>query len=176
MDTERVDGRGWKVRRSCKSNCQDMINVGLISDTHRLLRDEAVACLKGSDLIIHAGDIGSMDVISGLEKLAPVRAIRGNIDRGTWADAFPEEDLVEIEDTRIYVLHDRNAMTLGPESSGFGVVVSGHSHNPEIERLGGVLYVNPGSAGPRRFKLPVAIAKLRIKGAEVEASIQELTC
>jgi len=152
-----------------------MINVGLISDTHRLLRDEAVAFLKGSDLIIHAGDIGSMDVISGLEKLAPVRAIRGNIDRGPWAGAFPEEDLVEIEDTRIYILHDRNAMTLDPESSGFDVVVSGHSHNPKIERLGGVLYVNPGSAGPRRFRLPVAIAKLRIKGAEVEASIQELT-
>lgn len=152
-----------------------MVNVGLISDTHRLLREEAVACLKGSDLIIHAGDIGSLDVIAGLEKLAPVRAIRGNIDQGSWAEAFPDEDIVEIEDTRIFVIHNRNEMTLDPESSGFGVVVSGHSHNPRIERLGGVLYVNPGSAGPRRFKLPVAVAQLRVDGAEVEASVQKLT-
>jgi putative phosphoesterase len=151
-----------------------MFNVGLISDTHRLLRDEAVACLEDSDLIIHAGDIGSMDVIAGLEKLAPVRAIRGNLDRGSWAGAFPDEDEVEIGDTRIYVVHNRIETMLDPKSSGFGVVVSGHSHNPKIERLGGVLYVNPGSAGPRRFKLPVAIAKLRINGAKVEASIREL--
>jgi len=102
-----------------------------------------------------------MDLITGLEKLAPVRAIRGHIDRGSWAGAFPDEDVVEIGDTRIFVVHNRSEMTLDPESSGFGVVVSGHSHNPKIERLGSVLRVNPGSAGPRRFKLPVAVAKLR---------------
>jgi putative phosphoesterase len=125
-------------------------------------------------LIIHAGDIGSIAVIAGLEKLASVRAIRGNIDKGSWAEAFPDEDVVEIEGTRIFVIHNRNEMTLVPASSGFGVVVSGHSHNPNIECLGGVLYVNPGSAGPRRFKLPVTVAKLRVAGAEVKASIQEL--
>lgn len=151
-----------------------MVNVGLISDTHRLLREEAVACLKDSDLIIHAGDIGSLDVIVGLEKLAPVRAIRGNIDQGGWAEVFPDEVVVEMEDTRIYVIHDRNEKTLDPESSGFDVIVSGHSHKPRIERLGGVLYVNPGSAGPRRFKLPVTVATLRIDGAQLDASIQEL--
>jgi len=116
-----------------------------------------------------------MNVISGLEKLAPVRVIRGNIDQGSWAGAFPEEDVVEIEDTCIYVIHNRKEMTLDPKSSGFDVVVSGHSHNPEIERLGGVLYVNPGSAGPRRFKLPGTVAKLRVNGAKVQASIHKLT-
>jgi putative phosphoesterase len=116
--------------------------------------------------------------IKDLDKLAPVRAIRGNIDRGSWAEAFPNEDVVEIEeieDTRIFVIHNRNELTLDPASSDFSVVVSGHSHNPKIERLGGVLYVNPGSGGPRRFKLPVTVAKLWVDGAEVEASIQELT-
>lgn len=98
-------------------------------------------------MIIHAGDIGSIAVIAGLEKLAPVRAIRGNIDKGSWAEAYPDEDVVEIEDTRIFVIHNRNEMTLVPASSGFGVVVSGHSHNPNIECLGGVLYVNPEVQG-----------------------------
>ena len=151
-----------------------MVKVGLISDTHRLLRDEAVVCLEDSDLIIHAGDIGSMNVIAGLEQLAPVRAIRGNIDRGSWADMFPDEDLVEVEDVRIRVVHNRNAILPDPGSSDFGVMVSGHSHKPKIERLGGILYVNPGSAGPRRFRLPVSVAKLRVDGAEVEVSIREL--
>jgi putative phosphoesterase len=151
-----------------------MFTVGLISDTHSLLRDEALSCLKGSDLIIHAGDIGCTDVISGLEKIAPVRAIRGNIDSGRWANAFPEDDVVEIEDTFIYVLHNLKELALDPEASGFAVVVSGHSHIPKIEQLGHVLYVNPGSAGPRRFTLPVAIGKLHVNGAKVNASIYDL--
>ncbi len=151
-----------------------MTRIGVISDTHGLLRDEAVACLAGSDLIIHAGDIGSASVISGLETIAPVRAIRGNVDTGAWAKAFPETQLVEAGGQRIYVIHNLNELDLDPVASGIDIVVSGHSHTPKSGQVDGVLYLNPGSAGPRRFKLPLAVASLYIVGPKVVAEVHPL--
>ena len=152
-----------------------MHRIGIISDTHGLLRDEALACLRGSELIIHAGDIGSAAVISGLEELGPVKAIRGNVDRGDWARAFPEHAVIEVAGQRIYVIHNLKELDLDPVAAGFTVVISGHSHMPKSQELDGVLYVNPGSAGPRRFRLPVAVATLSIAGASVSARIHPLT-
>ena len=151
-----------------------MIKVGVISDTHKLVRPEALDALRGSDLIIHAGDIGSLEVIEMLTNLAPVRAIRGNVDRAGWAEQFPEQDVVEVEGKRIYVVHDVKAIRLDPHAAGFDAVVSGHSHKPLVRVEAGVVYVNPGSAGPRRFSLPVAVARLRVKASGVEAEICEL--
>ncbi len=152
-----------------------MHRIGIISDTHGLLRDEAVACLRGSELIIHAGDIGSAAVISGLEELGPVKAIRGNVDRGEWARAFPGHAVIEVAGQRIYVIHNLKELDLDPVAAGFRVVISGHSHMPKSQESDGVLYVNPGSAGPRRFRLPVAVATLSIAGASVSARIHPLT-
>ncbi|MDH3599681.1 MAG: metallophosphatase family protein [Candidatus Tectomicrobia bacterium] len=151
-----------------------MTTIGVISDTHKLLRPEAKAQLRHSDLIIHAGDIGSADVISELEHIAPVRAIRGNIDKDAWADAYPDEDVVEVEGRFIYVLHNLRELALDPKAAGFDVVISGHSHRPAIERKNGVLYLNPGSAGPRRFTLPIALARLTLKDGEIRATIEEI--
>ena len=151
-----------------------MTTIGVISDTHKLLRPEAKAQLRNCDLIIHAGDIGSSEVISELEDIAPVRAIRGNIDKDAWAEAYPDEDVIEIEGRSIYVLHNLRELALDPCAAGFDVVISGHSHRPSIERKEGVLYLNPGSAGPRRFKLPIALARLTIKGDEIRATIEEI--
>ena len=148
--------------------------IGVISDTHNLLRPEAVARLRGCDLIIHAGDIGRAEVIAELEKLAPVRAIRGNIDTGEWAAAYPDEDVIEIEGHRLYVLHNVREIAFDPRAAGFEVVISGHSHQPRRERVDGVLYLNPGSAGPRRFKLPIALAKLTLTDETISAVIEEL--
>jgi len=148
--------------------------VGLISDTHGLIRPEALDALRGSDLIVHAGDIGSVDVIHTLEAVAPVRAIRGNVDTGPWAEEFPDEDIVEGSEHKLYVLHDRNQMVIDPGAAGFDVVISGHSHKPLIETVEGVLFVNPGSAGPKRFTLPVACGTLRLISTGVEASLIEL--
>jgi putative phosphoesterase len=151
-----------------------MTTIGLISDTHSLLRPQAVEALKGVDLIVHAGDIGSPDVIDGLSAIAPVRAVRGNIDKETWAQQFPANDVVEIAGRYLYVLHNRQELDLDPAAAGFDVVISGHSHKPSIDKVGGVLFVNPGSAGPRRFTLPIAIAKLRVTQQAIEAEVQEL--
>ena len=151
-----------------------MPRIGVISDTHGLLRDEAVTCLEGSALIVHAGDIGSAAVISQLEQIAPVRAIRGNVDRGAWARAFPEDLLFEVQGQRIYVVHDIKTLDLDPAARGIRVVISGHSHQPKFETVGGVLYVNPGSAGPRRFRLPVALATLSVSRSRVSARIHRL--
>jgi putative phosphoesterase len=151
-----------------------MIRIGVISDTHGLLRDEAVAALTGSQLIIHAGDIGSGAVISGLERIAPVKAIRGNVDKGAWAKLLPATRVIETGGQRIYVIHNLKDLDLDPVASGFAVVVSGHSHMPKSQGLEGVLYLNPGSAGPRRFKLPVAVATLHICGPKVSAEIHRL--
>jgi putative phosphoesterase len=134
--------------------------VGLISDTHGLLRPEAVRALAGSDVIIHAGDVGTPEILEALRTVAPVVAVRGNVDTGAWAPALPATAVAEAGGTRIYVLHDLNELDLNPAAAGFGVVVSGHSHKPASAERGGVLFVNPGSAGRRRFKLPVTVARL----------------
>jgi uncharacterized protein len=134
--------------------------IGLISDTHGLLREEALHALRGSELIIHAGDIGKPEILEWLRKVAPVFAVRGNIDTEKWARALPETAVVEAGDVRIYVLHDVKALDLDPAAAGFRIVVSGHSHQPDRSERTGVLYINPGSAGPRRFNLPITMARL----------------
>jgi putative phosphoesterase len=151
-----------------------MPRVGLISDTHGLLRPEAVTFLRGSDYIVHAGDIGDPDVIRMLSVLAPVTAVRGNNDRGLWAEAIPESQVLQVDNVFVYVLHDVAELDLDPVAAGFQVVVSGHSHQPSVEERNGVFYVNPGSSGPRRFKLPIAAAELGIEGHSVRARVVEL--
>jgi hypothetical protein len=148
--------------------------VGVISDTHGLLRPEALGALAGSELIIHAGDIGGPEVIEALRRIAPVVAVRGNNDRGAWAEAFAEYEVVELGGTFVYVLHDLKEIDINPSAAGFRVVVSGHSHKPLAEERRGVLYLNPGSAGPRRFKLPVTLARLRLDAARPAAEIINL--
>ncbi|MEX2598605.1 MAG: metallophosphoesterase family protein [Dehalococcoidia bacterium] len=148
-----------------------LLSIGLISDTHALVRPEALAALAGSDAIIHAGDIGSPDVLEALRAIAPVHAVSGNVDRGPWASALPSTLAVPAGNARLYVLHRLADLDIEPEALGFTVVVSGHSHKPSIERQGGVLYVNPGSAGSRRFRLPVTVAVLRVDGGDMEAEI-----
>jgi putative phosphoesterase len=146
--------------------------IGLISDTHGLLRPEAVAFLHGSDRIIHAGDIGSVDVLAALSALAPLTAVRGNNDTGAWADAVPETDFVRVGGVAIGVVHD--IADLGPDVAGVHAVIAGHSHRPLVEQRGDVLFVNPGSAGPRRFSLPVSVAELVVDGGAVSARLVEL--
>jgi putative phosphoesterase len=136
--------------------------IGLISDTHGLLRPEALAALRDSELIIHAGDVGRPEILDQLRDVAPVVAVRGNIDRGDWADGLPATAVVETGTARIYVLHDIHALNVDPAATRFDVVVSGHSHKPGRTERGGVLYLNPGSAGPRRFRLPVTVARLDV--------------
>jgi hypothetical protein len=150
------------------------MKVGVISDTHGLLRPEAVELLRGSEHIIHAGDIGSPEIIPALEKIAPVTAIRGNVDTQPWARKFAETEVVELEGFHIYVIHDANALDLNPRAAGFAAVISGHSHQPKQETKDGVLYFNPGSAGPRRFKLPISIGHLEIDGGKMIAKILEI--
>lgn len=152
-----------------------MLRVGLISDTHGLLRAEAKAFLRGCDHIVHAGDIGSHDVLRELSLIAPMTVVRGNNDKGSWAEALPETELTRLEEVFMYVIHDLARLDLDPQSAGVDVVVSGHSHQPVIRERSGVLYVNPGSAGPRRFKLPIAVAELDISGKSVTARIVELS-
>ena len=150
------------------------IRVGVISDTHGLLRPEALQALRGADQLIHAGDIGSMQVLQALEQIAPVTAVRGNNDRGPWAASLPADVRFEVAGLNIHVLHDLKALNLEPATAGVQVIVSGHSHIPKVERVGGVLFVNPGSAGPRRFKLPVSVAWLEIRGPRAHAQVVEL--
>jgi putative phosphoesterase len=151
------------------------MNVGIISDTHGLLRPEAVELLRGSQHIIHAGDIGSPEIIPALEKIAPVTAIRGNVDTQSWARRFAETEVVELGGLHIYVIHDANALDLNAKAAGFAAVISGHSHQPKQEMKDGVLYFNPGSAGPRRFKLPISVGRLVIAEGKVSAEILEIT-
>jgi len=148
--------------------------VGVISDTHGLLRPEAVAALTGSDVIIHAGDIGSLAVLEGLRSIAPVVAIRGNIDTGAWAATLRTSEAVEVGDATLYVLHDLGELDLDPAHAGFQAVIAGHSHRPAIDRRNGALYINPGSAGPRRFSLPITVARLEVVGAEITGRIIDL--
>jgi len=137
--------------------------IGIISDTHGLLRPEAVVALIGAERIIHAGDIGRPEVLQSLEAVAPVIAVRGNNDQGAWAAAIPETAIVDVDDLQCYVLHDVKTLDLDPATAGFAAVICGHSHQPRLEQRAGVWFVNPGSAGPRRFKLPVAVARLYIR-------------
>lgn len=152
-----------------------MPSIGVISDTHGLLRPQAIRSLRASELIVHAGDIGKQEVLAGLETICPVIAIRGNVDRADWAQAYPEEQRFEIGATRLYVIHNLKELAFDPKAEGIDVVISGHSHMPKIDHRDGVLYLNPGSAGPRRFKLPVAVARLVIAGSNVNATLHELT-
>jgi|SRR5215468_1603066 len=148
--------------------------VGLISDTHGLLRPEALAALRGVDRVVHAGDIGDPDVLARLRAVAPLTAVRGNNDRGAWARALPETATVALGALRCYVLHDLKSLDLDPAAAGYRVVVAGHSHQPRIDERNDVLYINPGSAGPRRFRLPVAVALLELNGARIRARIELL--
>jgi putative phosphoesterase len=150
------------------------MRVGVISDTHGLLRPEAVRALRGVGLLVHAGDIGSAEILERLREIAPLVAVRGNNDRGAWAAAVPETTTAEVAGRRIYVLHDRKQLDLDPAAAGIDVVVSGHSHKPGIERIAGCLYLNPGSAGPRRFSLPISVALLTLDGRGARARIIEL--
>jgi putative phosphoesterase len=139
-----------------------MMRIGIISDTHGLLRPEAIKYLAGTDHIIHAGDIGAPEVIDGLRGIAPTTAIRGNIDAGEWAKDYPDTELIALGGRVFYVLHNLKGIELDPAAAGIEIVVSGHSHRPNIVTKNGVLYVNPGSAGPRRFKLPITLAFLTV--------------
>lgn len=148
--------------------------MGVIADTHGLVRPEALMALQGSELIIHAGDIGSRKVLDELRRLAPVVAVRGNIDKGPWAEALPQTETVEIAGAAIYVLHDLNELEFAPAAARFGAIISGHSHQPSLRRSQGILLLNPGSAGPRRFKLPVSVALLFIREGRIEARLLSL--
>ena len=150
------------------------LTVGVISDTHGLVRPEALAAIRSADHLIQAGDIGSPEVLEALRALEPLTVVRGNNDRGVWARAIPGTDAIELAGVRVYVLHDLKAMAVDPAAAGYRVVVSGHSHQPRVEERGGVLFVNPGSAGPRRFRLPVSVAVLEIRAGEARARIRAL--
>ncbi|MEP7057836.1 MAG: metallophosphoesterase family protein [Caldimonas sp.] len=151
-----------------------MIRIGLVSDTHGLLRPEVLAYLQGSDRIVHAGDICDHAVLERLAAIAPVTAVRGNNDWGDWADRLQEVERVAFEGVDVLAIHDLARMRLEPKAAGVGVVVSGHSHKPLVETRDGVLYVNPGSAGPRRFKLPISVGELLVDGRSVSAHIHEI--
>ena len=148
--------------------------IGVISDTHGLLRREAVEALKGCSRIIHAGDVGSPDVLNRLRDFAPVTAVRGNVDTGAWALALPRSKVIELEGHAIYIRHIVDEIDVVPSFESISAVVYGHSHKPSIEHRGGVLYLNPGSAGPRRFKLPVTVARLSVIDGQPTAQIIEL--
>jgi putative phosphoesterase len=145
--------------------------IGVISDTHGLLRPEALAALQGSDCIIHAGDIGDPQILDKLVAIAPLTAVRGNVDHGAWTRKIPATNVLEIGEISIYVLHNLQELDLKPEAAKFAVVVYGHSHVPKQEVKNGVLYFNPGSAGPRRFKLPVSVGRLTIDDGKIDAKI-----
>ncbi len=169
-DTSRVRD----PRRPALGGLNDMAFIGLISDTHGLLRPEALAALKGADLILHAGDIGDPGILEALGGIAPVTAVRGNCDVGAWTEKLRDTEVTEFEGVTLYILHDLSALDLSPGTSGFRVVVSGHTHKHAVEERAGVLYVNPGSAGPRRFSLPVSIAHLQLKDGTPRCEIVEL--
>jgi len=147
--------------------------IGIISDTHGLLRPEAERALTGVNHIIHAGDIGRPDIVEALRRIAPVTAIRGNVDSGEWAREYPDTQLVRLAGKSIYVLHDLKTLNAEP-GAGVDVIISGHSHVPKIDTVGGVLYLNPGSAGPRRFKLPITLATLEVVPEGMRPAIHHL--
>ena len=149
--------------------------IGVISDTHGLLRPEVKKIFKGVDLILHAGDIGAPRVLEELKSWARVAAVRGNNDKDKWAAGIPETEVVQVGSIYLYLLHDVKALDLSPAAAGFQVVISGHSHKPSIDKRDGVLYVNPGSAGPRRFTLPVSVARLTVEESTVEGKLVSLS-
>lgn len=151
-----------------------MIRVGVISDTHGLLRPEAAAALAGSDFIVHGGDIGHAGILAELSAIAPLTVVRGNNDKGPWADGVPDTAWLELGAVFIYAVHDIATIDIDPEGAGVQVVIFGHSHKPLAEQRGAVLYLNPGSAGPRRFSLPVSVAMLEIDNGAISARIVEL--
>ncbi|MGB7599553.1 MAG: metallophosphoesterase family protein [Candidatus Sulfotelmatobacter sp.] len=150
------------------------ILIGVISDTHGLLRAEAIDALRGSDHIIHAGDVGAPEILDKLSAIAPVTAVRGNVDKGAWAQRLPEAEVFEAGGISIHVLHDLAQLGLNPRAAGFAAVISGHTHVPKREVRDGVLYFNPGSAGPRRFKLPVSVGKLVVEDGSVRGELWQL--
>jgi putative phosphoesterase len=145
--------------------------IGVISDTHGLLRPEALAALRGSDYVIHAGDVGDPRILDKLAAIAPLTVVRGNVDHGEWAQKIPATNVLEIGDVSIYVLHSLQELDVKPEAAKFAALIYGHSHVPKQELNNGVLYFNPGSAGPRRFKLPVSVGRLTINDGKIEAKI-----
>jgi len=145
--------------------------IGVISDTHGLLRREAVDALRGAEHILHAGDVGSPEILETLASIVPVTAIRGNVDTQPWARKLPQTEVVEIGGVTIYMLHDLARLDLKPEAAGISAVVHGHSHQPKIEERNGVIYFNPGSAGPRRFRLPVSVGRLVIEAGKMWAEL-----
>jgi uncharacterized protein len=165
-------GRIMSHTRTSKKS--DLHVIGLISDTHGLIRQEAIEALQGVDLIIHAGDIGKPEVLDVLKTISPLMAIKGNNDIGAWAKPLPDTQLVQTADTKLFVIHNVRELDCDPAAEGYQVVISGHSHKPSILNRDGVLFVNPGSAGPRRFKLPVAIGKLFIQKRKVSTKLIEL--
>jgi putative phosphoesterase len=148
-----------------------VIRVGVVSDTHGLVRPWLLQALAGSDLIVHAGDVGGETVLHELARLAPVHAVRGNNDHGPWALALPQDLVVEVGGRCLYVLHDAQDLALDPAAAGFACVVTGHSHKPELRWRSGVLHLNPGSPGPRRFRLPIACARLTLDGGRLDAEL-----
>jgi hypothetical protein len=148
--------------------------IGVISDTHGLLRPEALLALRGSDHIIHAGDVGDPKILPRLAAIAPVTAVRGNIDKGAWAKKLPATEVLEFQSVSIYILHSLAELDLKPEAAGFAAVISGHSHVPKQEKKNGVLYFNPGSAGPKRFRLPVTIGRLKVTDGRASGEIVEI--
>ena len=151
-----------------------IISIGVISDTHGLLRTEAIEALAGSELIIHAGDVGDSDILETLETIAPVHVVRGNVDREPWTQRFPMTDLIEAGSCSIYVVHDLYTMDIDPSAANVDMVIFGHSHQPSIEQQHGIWLLNPGSAGPRRFDYPVSVAKVEVQGDQLHVEIVEL--
>jgi putative phosphoesterase len=149
--------------------------IGVISDTHGLLRPEAVEALKGSSLIIHAGDVGKPGVLEELKRIAPVIAVRGNVDTAPWCQSLPLTEAVEVGQNWIYVLHEVSRLDIDPVAAGFRCVIFGHSHDPSIETSNGTIFLNPGSAGPRRFRLPVSVATINVEGDTLKPQLIELS-
>lgn len=148
--------------------------VGVISDTHGVISKQALEALKGSQLIIHAGDVGDPRVIERLEQIAPVYAVRGNTDRGRWAQGLPMTQVVEVQDMYFFVIHDISMLDLDPKAAGFSAIIYGHSHVPKEEWKDGVLYFNPGSAGPKRFRLPICFGRMEITNGNIDVEIMDL--
>jgi uncharacterized protein len=150
------------------------MKIGVISDTHGLLRPEALVALRDCDRIIHAGDIGDPQILTALASIAPLTAIRGNTDHEPWAREIPPTNVLEVENVSIYILHNLAELDLQPEAAGFAAVIHGHSHAPKLETKNGVMYFNPGSAGPKRFKLPVSVGRLMVERGAVRGEILQI--
>jgi putative phosphoesterase len=162
------------MSRSSRPHGHSIKQVGVISDTHGLLRGQALDALRNSDLIVHAGDIGAPEVLERLREIAPIHAVRGNNDCAEWARAIPLTEVVAAGARHLYLLHDIADLDVDPAAAGFAAVITGHSHRPHAEMRAGVLYLNPGSAGPRRFRLPIAVARLYVSARSLEHEIIEL--